>query len=218
MNRREAILVAAGSVASISTANAAILGTSSIIIQAPFDVIVTKVTPSGLVKSGQPLVELRAFELDHWDVQLSLHSQHLDIVERPFRDGRVDNDIELIQKTMKLRKDEFDVAQNAFRNGGLDPYNLGTVQSPELRQAQAALEDAERRYLSAKLEADQADQRKKDSLDKIALGRSKLDQQKRLLDEMRKALIIAAPWDGTFNSLTAVGFASKKGHTLGEFV
>jgi hypothetical protein len=96
MNRREALVVTGGLALSVSPAPAATTVLSNkIVIQSPFDAIVTYGANSGPVKSGDKLFELRSFELEHFDIQLAMHEQHLDILERPFKDGRVDDDIGL---------------------------------------------------------------------------------------------------------------------------
>lgn len=71
-------------------------------------------------------------------------------------------------------------------------------------------------YLDAQLAADQADQRKADTLAKINLAKDKLALHQNILNDMISALTIVASFDGTFVPLTAVGLFVRKGHLLGE--
>jgi hypothetical protein len=221
MNRRDALLLAAGSAATaIPSEGVAQEARLKIFIQAPLDVVVTSIAPAGAVKKGQKLFELRSFYLDHLALQLDLHEQHLDIIERPFKeeDGRVDLEIACAKRSAEKAQSMYTLATQQYRHdknwetvGNYPPYD------PRVTDEAIRAEDLDRKMQLAYAEASAAEKKKQDALDKIALGRSKLKQQKDLLEQMKQCLVITAPQDGNFIPQIAAGLSSKKGEVLAEF-
>ena len=214
MNRREALFAAGAAAVGTRPARAAD-SAQNIVIQAPFHVVVLEIAKAGSVASGQQLFRLGCFETEHWESQIELHEQHLEILERPFKDGRVDANITLIKGEYRLVSDEWEKSEHAFAEF-LEGRKLGRGSSSDEDSARVTRDELYRKLISLKLEAEHADQKKQDSIDKLALGRQKLRRQRQLLEDAKKLLIIASPVAGKFVPRIGVGLSSKKGHVLGE--
>jgi biotin carboxyl carrier protein len=86
-------------------------GTESLLrIEAPADVrVVSMPAASGSVSKGQPLFMLAAFSVERFEIQLSLFSRQIEIMTKPFQDGRVDAEIGLIKAKAQLLKENADL-------------------------------------------------------------------------------------------------------------
>jgi hypothetical protein len=94
MNRRNVLFTGlAGTVIGVGTTTSAAAAVSKIAVEAPDDVTVISIAPNGRVAKGQQIVELRSFNIEKFELHLSLLDQHIEILERPFLDGRVDAEI-----------------------------------------------------------------------------------------------------------------------------
>jgi hypothetical protein len=61
-------------------------------IQAPDDVIVHTISAAGKIQAGHELATLSSPRLDSLKASLSTLREHIDIIERPYHDGRVDEE------------------------------------------------------------------------------------------------------------------------------
>jgi hypothetical protein len=188
-------------------------------IEAPNDVIVLSIVGNGPVKKGQTLISMRSFQLEQAEIQITLHQQHLAVLERSFVDCRIDAEIKLLQEKASSLEEQLKLRANVvavFDSG----ERFGTSHAQESANADAMVQHAQTKsdYLSAKLSAEQAVTKKQDALDKIALGKSKLASLGKLLDERKKALTIVASTTGNFTAKTGVGLSVMKGNLLGEIV
>jgi biotin carboxyl carrier protein len=184
-------------------------------IEAPFDVFVVSMAAQGAVKKGDQLVTLRSLELERTEIQISLHSQHIDIIERPLTDGRVDAEITLArQKADLLRKDVTELESNVEYarlaiQMGIMPEN------PDPPKYRVDLFNAQTDLLAAELAINHQTLKKGDAILKIALARAKLQEHKNLLNKMKDALTVRAPMNGNFVVSSGVGLFVQKGDFLG---
>ncbi|MCP1757774.1 hypothetical protein [Bradyrhizobium elkanii] len=72
-------------------------------IEAPDDVQVETIDVlDGPIKKGQRLLVLKSFNLDRFAIHLALFKEHIDIIERPFLDGRVQAEIDELNEKVAL--------------------------------------------------------------------------------------------------------------------
>lgn len=116
MNRRDLVMggVAAGTVATESTASAKSIS-RTVTIEAPDDVHVEQLLAAyGPVKAGDPLFKLKSFNLESMKAKIDLFRIHIEIMERPFNDGRVDAEIEHLKQKAELSMHLMDIAQREY--------------------------------------------------------------------------------------------------------
>ena len=186
--------------------------------EAPVDSIVDQLmVRSGRVAPGQLLLILRSPELDRLIFRVTAFQQHLEIAERAFQDGRVDEQIAaLVSKrddltnAVKIQEDRCNLVKSE--------HAVGKVSVLDIYTETLALSPIYRSQIDAKLAADQAEKKKQDMIDKFAITKSELQNHETYLQAPKSAMTITASLDGTFNALVCVGSFVKKGHTVGEIV
>lgn len=256
-------------------------------IEAPDDVFVVAVHGAGnIVKAGDLILELKSYRLTQWQSRLSMYAKQVEILERPFHDGRVDDEIKLLKAKANNLKNIRDIAASRLatadsqvklglrlkssshylelinvsstttgsssgKTGTQESSSTGVTQSgstststeastsnssstttdSSTTKAQAAnpqymtYEDistsasqTDNDYLDAQTAAGQADRKRQDALDKIALTKEKLSEQQQILNNLLDAMQVAASTDGTFEQVAGVGSFIKKGHLLGRIL
>jgi len=122
MDRRGVILVGLAAAAPViasqvktaagqTNAAAANAGTN-LRVEAPDDVSVDAIiSNNGPVKKGQQLMRLKSVNIDRAAIQIDLFKEHIDIMERPFKDGRIDDEIALLKQKSQLLSDIVDAVQ-----------------------------------------------------------------------------------------------------------
>jgi len=85
---------------SVSAATAKSLG-----IEAPDDVQVLYIEADGPITQGQKLFELKSFHVDALALQIDLFRKHVEILERPFNDGRIEEEKKLLHAKADLLKE-----------------------------------------------------------------------------------------------------------------
>ena len=184
--------------------------------EAPIDAFVHKLSvTSSRVAKGQERVVLHSPELDRLTFRLGVFRRHLEMAGRPFHDGRVDEQI----KTLTYKKDNLVDAvkvQEDRVKRVKDRFNVGEMTMEDVEAAQVTLLSLSRQQADAILAADQAEKKKQDMIDKLAITKGELDHHEHYLAQIKSSLTITAPTDGYFKALVAAGGAVKKGHNLGE--
>ncbi len=99
-----------------------------------------------------------------------------------------------------------------------DRYNVGEMTMEDVEAAQVTLLSLSRQQADAILAADQAEKKKQDMIDKLAITKGELDHHEHCLAQIKSSLTITAPTDGYFKALVAAGGTVKKGHSLGEMM
>jgi hypothetical protein len=189
---------------------------NAIVIQAPFNVFVVKVAPAGRVALGQELFVLQSYELEKMELDLSLHEEHLAIIERPFSDGRVDEEIELGKQKAKYLDEQLKQMRDNLEWQKLQVTIGNDLFNPRGPLMEVDLARTTSDHLAAKLASDQAEKQKADALAKITLGKTKLKQHSLLLSRMKAQLKITSPASGHFVPSVGAGLFSEKGNDLGE--
>jgi hypothetical protein len=96
----------------------------------------------------------------------------------------------------------------------VDSVNLDSKE--RLPPTHKTLLSLSRQQADAILAADQAEKKKQDMIDKLAITKGELDHHEHYLAQIKSSLTITSPTDGYFKALVAAGGAVKKGHILGE--
>lgn len=87
----------------------------NILIEAPDDIHVEQIAARpGRVKKGDLLFKLRSFAVETMQIKIELFKQHIEIMERPFKDGRIDREIEHLKKKAELQADTMQASQRAL--------------------------------------------------------------------------------------------------------
>jgi len=143
--------------------------------------------------------------------------QHLGFLERPFADGRIDDEIAALAEKEKnlvqqvsLQQQNYDIEQEKYQQGGTSELAVFTARIP-LTQTQAA-------QLDAQLASSQAKQKKTDMLANIASAKAKIAADKACLAELMNGLTVIARANGTFYPNVGVNSFVRKGDVLGSIV
>ena len=109
MNRREiigaTIAVSASNSASVPALGkvASAASKKSFLIEAPDDIYIVSISAAdGAVKAGQTLMILGSFSVERIENQLALFEEHINIMERPFKDGRIDEEIQMLKNKLSF--------------------------------------------------------------------------------------------------------------------
>ncbi|MET4514319.1 hypothetical protein [Bradyrhizobium sp. I1.7.5] len=116
MDRRKLILagVAAGS-AGLPTTISATVNQRRISIEAPDDVHIEQVAAKpGNIRQGDLLFKLKSFAIESMQIKIDLFKQHIAIMERPFADGRIDQEIEHLKRKASLALEVMSASQRAI--------------------------------------------------------------------------------------------------------
>src|SRR5258708_39513910 len=71
----------------------------TILVEAPDDVSIEEVlVRNGPIKRGQQLLRLKSFHVERMQIHIALFKEHIDIMERPFQDGRIDQEIAILKQ------------------------------------------------------------------------------------------------------------------------
>ena len=186
-------------------------------IEAPMDIFVDTVqTADGPIGVGQSLYTLHSYQVDSFQLRLSAFSQEIEIAERPFLDGRVDAQINLLSaKVANLADLQLQLTKT------LSEFNFikeesDAVTPNQIYGAQADIDRGANDYLIAKSAFDSAAKQKQDAQDKIALARQHIADMQTLLNSMMARLAIKSTTAGLFVSRVHAGDFVKKGHILGS--
>jgi hypothetical protein len=197
---------------------AAAAGPRTFEIESPDDVFIDDVASDGPVAANQKLFALTSPALERLQSRLQAFQSHLDVVERPLNDGRVDAAI----KSLKAKADSLTTAATAaadqvtyntdlFESSGHNPATM-----PALDQARMQAASVTSIYSDTILQAAQADQNLKDMKDRLQIAKDQLSRAEAYLTEMRNRMTIVAPQAATFASSVLKGSFVKKGHILGS--
>jgi hypothetical protein len=265
-------------------------------MEAPEDVLVLSVATNGSVKKGDILYTLTSVDVDRMAIELDTFSNHLEIAERPFKDGRVDAEIAFLKRQYEIsaeifemfrldiqQRDGYDaltfgpgfdtlhhhynniddyltielqttstttstqrnpeaisdsethstdsksppstasrsITRGSTSTGDQTSHSSNRILNPDFRpdaDLRSSYATAETNYLNAKTAFDRAFLDKKDALDKLSLGHSKLFEYRKLLDRRRASLTITSSSNGNFITTAAPFSAVEKGNVLGELI
>jgi hypothetical protein len=186
-----------------------------LVIEAPDDVFVREITLDGHVRSGQPLALLESPNLDRQRSALLALQEHIAIIERPFRDGRIDEEITTLNTKARSLKDAADFADENVRIAEAR-HKAGTVHLDVLNTAKISSVQATSAYLDAILSASHAERKKIDLVDKLTSAKNKLSREVTYIDTMKIGLTILFSFNGTFKARVAANAFLKKGQIIGE--
>jgi hypothetical protein len=192
-------------------------GPKTFSIEAPDDVSIEVVSVlNGPVTKGQQLLRLKSFNVERMEIHIALFKEHIDVMERPFKDGRIDQEIAMLKQKAGILKDTVDWAgyKAAYAKLKVDD---GSYAKDVWHTAQIDLNKAKVDLLAAQLAADQAEKRRDDTLAKIQVAKDKLALHEKMLDDLRASMIVISSADGHYKSHVETNVFVKKGHVLGEF-
>jgi hypothetical protein len=189
---------------------------NSLRIEAPDDVFIDQVLAGdGPVKPKKPLLVLRSPRLDRLIARVAAFQQHIEIAERPFHDGRVDEEVqalvqksEFLQRALEWSEEALQVANDKFRAGEIFQVDVDKAQVDVLRAGSA--------HIDAKIASDHAPKKHRDMIDKLNATKESLRQHQAFLQVMKSAMTISSPVKGQFKALVAPGWFVRRGHVLGE--
>jgi hypothetical protein len=184
--------------------------------EAPDDVFVNDVIVKyGHVNKGDSLVALHSPSLERQLARLSMHYEHLSIAERPFNDGRLDEEMAVLRaKAQNLQDAKTSTDQILAETE--NEYRAGTRAASDWNNARVAAYSATSAYLDAKMAADQAPKKRLDMIDKIRATRNTMDIHKSSLQAFAAGMTIVAPEGGTFRLVAALGSFVQKGDIICE--
>jgi hypothetical protein len=164
----------------------------SVTIEAPDDVLIVQIAAQGNVTKGQQLVALTSPRLKLERSRLIALEEHLSFLERPFNDGRIDEEIAKLADKAKLLAQAAD-AQIMRRDeikAIVDSGSMGSL--PTLEEENVKMFQALNSKIDADLASSHAERKKTDLLDKITSAKNKLARDRTYLDEMEKTLTVSA--------------------------
>jgi hypothetical protein len=194
----------------------------TIVFEAPDDVFVQEIAANEQVAKGDKLIVFRSPGLDRLHASLESLLEHIAIIERPLKDGRVDEEIKTLNQKAPILKEASEAADAALvvvknfppHDPGAPPGDLDGLRA--LRDAQITAAQAQCAYLDAELSASHAERKKLDLLDKIASAKNKLAREQDYLSAMAAGLTILSPNAGQFTGHVSPGAFLKKGQVAGE--
>jgi hypothetical protein len=76
---------------------------------------------NGPVAKGQELLRLKSLNVKRMEIHIALFKEHIDVMERPFKDGRIDQEIAMLKQKADILKDTVDWAgkKAKYLNDGL---------------------------------------------------------------------------------------------------
>lgn len=187
----------------------------TVLIEAPEDAFIVSVVPEGRVAVAQKLIELKSPKLEKDRSQLVALEEHLTYIERPFKDGRIDQEIAALGQKEKALSEAV-VWQQKVVDAADAQVSIGHQVLGYLGEAKVKMIEAQNSQIDAQLASSHAVQKKVDLLDKIATARNKIARDHQYLNAMDKALTINSGVNGTFYAVVVVGSFVRKGHTLGK--
>jgi len=190
----------------------------SLRLEAPGDAFIDQVLAvNGPVRQRQQLLLLQSPLLDRLLSRISTYEEHIAITLRPFKDGRVDEEIRAIKVKHDALQDAVTLCQQIFKDQQ-DRLNVGQVTPVDVAAAHKDLLSAQSALADATVALNQAPAKKVDMIDKMKLASDTLSVHKKYLDAMKNAMTIYSPVSGEFKVYVGVGLFVKKGHILGEIV
>jgi biotin carboxyl carrier protein len=187
-------------------------------IEAPSDVFVADVVATdGRVSKGTLLLKLKSHFLTQSQIRLVLLREQINFAERPFLDGRVDEEIKLIKSKAKYLSQKNQDAEAKLKLAE-SQVQLGTLDKSEYLAIVLNYTAIKTNYLDAELASNQAEKKKQELIDKISLAKDKLRLEEDALADLMMSMEVKANADGNFTSSVAVGSFIKKGHLLGRIM
>ena len=183
-------------------------------IEAPDDVIVSYIAPSGQVKSGQKLASLTSPNLDRMAASLVALQEHIDILLRPFNDGRLDQEIQALSQKAQALQDAF-TALTQIEGDVSQSYALGLTDQVHVDQAKQSMLQAQSAKIDADIASSHAQQKKVDLFDKITSAKNRLQRENDYLTSMRGLLQVSAQRSGDFEGVAGQGSFVRKGKLIG---
>ena len=184
-------------------------------MEAPDDVFVDQVlVRAGPVTVDQKLLILRSPKIDRLLARSAAFQSQIEIAERPFHDGRLDEEIQaLVQKSQYL-KSAVDWTKEALTYAQ-QQFTIGQITLVDRDGAQLRVQRADSAYTDAKLAADHAPKKQQDMLDKLASMKEALRNHQTFLETMKSSLTITSPLAGDLQLFVGPNCFVKKGHSLG---
>jgi len=177
----------------------------SVPVYAPMDAVISSSSLSGeSIEPGRSLISFRSLTLQHFALIALCFSKSLEIAERPFKDGRVDD--LLAEVPFKIAAAEAAAASARVNSSSVyDPQNF---QSAELLKQKAILE----------IEQKFGAWRAKDAQELLELAKGQLEKERENLRELEELLTLTAQKPCRFKSYYCAGSFVEKGQLCGEIL
>src|SRR5262249_1533922 len=139
--------------------------------------------------------DISAPSIDRRRGHLEALELHVEIIERPFKDGRLDEEIKALQDKVGLLEEAIK-GQTEIYESVKAQYQVGARLIYELNEAQVALYQAQCALIDGRISVSQASRKKDDLSDKVEGAKLSLKQERAILEQAEKALSISAPIAG----------------------
>ncbi len=166
-------------------------------IYSPSDCFVDKVRPSGLVQKGQELIVLKSPEVDKQIDRVKMYQEELSINARKYLDGRQAEWKKLQSQLLEQIKVQLD-SQRSLHKIIQDKFDAGVVTQDELDNAKLQLASTEISFLQQQQAVVQFDREMKDAMDELQSKTKHAQGEMDRLSDLKKRLLISAPFDGDF--------------------
>lgn len=184
-------------------------------VNAPDNVILLSLSAAGSVTEGQQLARLRCPRLERLASSLTAMETHIEIIERPFHDGRLDEEIDGMNDKIALLVDVVEKYESQLSMVEAE-YEAGAKTLEDLNTANIMLFQAKAAAIDGRLSASQATRKKDDLFDKINTAKLNLRRERAFLETMVANLTITSPVSGSFEPNVATGHFVKLGDPIGE--
>ena len=183
-------------------------------IEAPEDSFLDELAPSGPVAAGQRIAVFRSPVLERLDASLKAMQTHIEILGRPFTDGRIDEEIQMYNDKVAALTEA--LTENQKEQAIIsDEVMTGAVARLELVKCNSAIATAKSTLLDAQITASQAVRKKNDLQEQINVASFKLQREAAFLQEMAASLSVNSPTIATFEPAVLLNSFLRKGHVVG---
>ncbi len=158
-------------------------------IEAPEDVFIKSVAAPGPIKRGSVIVEFRSPLLDRMAASLQAMIDHVTVLERPFKDGRLDQEIKMYHEKESALKDACDQTEKARATIQDEVYLGNGATQLDLAEASALAAQAKASWLEAQISASQAERKRDDLQEQIDIAKRKLTREQQFIRTMIDSLV-----------------------------
>ena len=220
MERRNALLLPVVASAAVamppSSANEHSPSKKAIYIYAPADVVVSEIFVSdGNVGIGKKLLRLSSIDVLRFRSRLQALNEMVEMYERPFKDGRMDDLLTDLKAEAAAAKVEYESRIIAVEEAEMRYKSGAGVTFGEVELTRSTLQHAKVKMLVADTQLAHEPRRTKDVRDKLALARKHLKEEEKLLSLDAENLTVTSPVAGRFWLEVGKGSFVKKGIRIG---
>lgn len=152
--------------------------------------------------------------LERLQLRVAEFQHHIEVVDRPFHDGRVDDEINILHAKADILK-HAKADADALVASMQDRLRVGEITDVDLLNVQIKAASAASAFLDADLASRHAERKRNDMADKLSITRNTLRYEQTYLSMIANSLTIISQISGTFVVAVARGSFVRRGHILG---